>query len=207
MDYITVDVDVQDNASPWLAEQALLCPKRMNTALKSLGWWMQKKIKEGIKNGAPGGKAYSPLIPDSRRRLIDQFFGNSGRRGNDGRFLGELVKAVGYEKPGATERYEDQTLLVGWLSKSAVELGSKMELGAQIPITEKMRVPFLAAGIPISRKKRSIVIPARPTFDPLRAVLVPQIPGYLERKMQSYLAGNDRRGKKTSYRKYRVRTS
>jgi hypothetical protein len=49
-----------------------------------------------------------------------------------------------------------------------------------------MRHAFGAAGIPLSIGKDKVVIPARPTMNPLRTMLAPKIFPYIEQKFLEY---------------------
>jgi hypothetical protein len=50
-----------------------------------------------------------------------------------------------------------------------------------------MRRAYLAAGIGIKPGRKEVVIPARPTIGPMRDVLLPKAPKYVEDKIFGYL--------------------
>lgn len=187
-------VYIIDSATPFLQGLADTKPEWMRKALKSVGWMMQQEIKRGIRSGAPGGKKYVEGMSTARRREIDDQ--KDGPK-KSYRTLGKLVNAVGYQyKPTAQE------VTVGWLSSSAVRLGTWQEKGVKEPVNMGMRRLFLSAGVGLT--KSMIEIPARPTFDPMAEYLEPKITPYLEEKIASYVNGFSPPAS-TNRRKYRVR--
>lgn len=182
--------------TPELMRLAKEYPAFYQRALKSLGWMGQKEIKKGIASGAPGGKAYPNKIPPARRRVIDHIFGRERRGGYP--VLGKLRQAVGYDK-----RYiKEGTVIIGWLSKTAVEIGTKMEKGITYPVSKKMRGKFYHGGLFV--RKPQIVIPARPTFTPMKSVIEKEAVAYLTKKMHEYINNPSKRGNARSKRRYRV---
>jgi len=190
-------VTVEDEATPWLQWAMTEFPDFRRKALKSLGWYMQKEIKKGIKSRAPGGRAYAPFLPAKVRRKLDEAFDKKGKRSYAP--LGGLAKAVGYQYKSSGD------VVVGWLSESAVRLGTKQEKGAKVRITGKMRRAYLAAGIGIKPGRKEVVIPARPTIEPMSDVLVPKAAGYVEGKIWGYLTKGSPINVPKSRRKYVVR--
>jgi hypothetical protein len=163
-----LEIDVDDQMTPYLRGIATNNPTWMRKATKSLGWWMQSEIKKGIRSGAPAGAAYEKTVP-SLRRLLEK----------KKRFplLGKLVNAVGYQ-------YNNGNLLVGWLSRNAVFLGSIQEKGKRINVTDRMRRWFFAKGSGVG--DGIVDIPARPTFGPMFKFLEPKAVPYMEAKMIEY---------------------
>lgn len=186
-------VYIIDSATPFLRGMADTKPEWVRKALKSLGWFMQKEIKQGIRSGAPGGRKYAEGMSRARRAEIDD-----QKNGPQKRYpvLGKLVNAVGYQ-------YKSQSFSVevGWLSNSAVRIGSWQEKGVQEQVTPKMRRLFFSAGVGLMNS--IIKIPARPTFDPMFSYLEPKITPYLEEKIASYVNGFSPPAS-TNRRKYRV---
>lgn len=172
------EIQIIDNATPWLRNMAQNAPAWERKALKSAGWMMQKEIKAGMKSGAPGGRKYAETMPAAKRRKLENALGNKAKRNYP--IMGKLVKAIGYKYRN------DQTLHVGWLSASAANIGGKMEKGFQRNISDNMRRAFGAAKIPLSRGKNRIVIPARPTMGPMQTVLAPKVFPYIEQKFFEY---------------------
>ncbi|MCF4150221.1 hypothetical protein L2W58_00160 [Dethiosulfovibrio sp. F2B] len=207
---MSVTVSWKDMATPWVEDVIREFPEFRRRALKSVGWMMQKEIKKGIESGAPGGRRYAPLSgvargvkAKSKLRVMKKKKVRSGP-------LGKLRKAVGYQYK------DDGSLTVGWLSKSAVYLGSMQEKGRRLPVTEKMRrfwwsgarakkwPKVLKKGVRLRKETREIILPARPTIGPMREVLVPRIPGYFVKKIDGYMEDDMKRSTKKSKRKYRV---
>lgn len=110
-----------------------------------------------------------------------------------------MAKAVGYQYKSSGD------VVVGWLSESAVRLGTKQEKGAKVRITGKMRRAYLAAGVGIKPGRKEVVIPARPTIEPMSDVLVPKAAGYVEEKIWGYLTKGSPINVPKSRRKYVVR--
>jgi hypothetical protein len=67
-----------------------------------------------------------------------------------------------------------------------------------------VRRAFFAAGVGISKSKRTIDLPARPTIGPIFEAYESKIVPHIEEKIWGYLTGNKSRSKRTLVRKYRV---
>lgn len=194
-----VRISFEDGASPWLEWAAKEIPKFAASALKSTGWMMQKKIKEGIKSKAPGGVPYAPTVPARKRKLIDMAFGKEPRAQYP--VLGKLRKAIGYQ---FDKRHLEVT--VGWLSLSAVQLGKRHEEGFDIPVTNRMRFALIYGMWSGITKKRVFRVPARPTIGPMYDALQNKIYPYMEDQIWSYLQGNGTRSRpKNPKKKYVVK--
>ena len=205
---MAVSISWEDMATPWVEDVIKEMPDMRRKALKSLGWWMQKEIREGIKSGAPGGRRYAPLAGLSRRKVSGRSAMKKGSA--KGQILGKLGKAVGYQY-----KDEDGSVSVGWLSRSAVYWGSIHEKGKRIPVTDKMR-RFWWSGARGKGRKRAIKktgaflrrstteinIPARPTIDPMRQALAPRIPGYFVKKIDGYMDDEMKRPPKRKHKVY-----
>lgn len=189
---IDSDLMIIDGATPFLQYMAQTKPDWMRKGLKSFGWFAQQQIKKGIRSGAPGGQKYQKGMPVFQRKALGEHW---FPRMN---MLGKLVNAVGYEY-----KKDEQKTVVGWLSQSAVRVGTKQEEGLTHPITEGVRRRFFAAGIPLSGKSM-FVTPARHTFGPMQTVLAPQASTHIENKILEYMNGQTT-GSATRKRSYRVR--
>ena len=193
-----VRISFEDGASPWLEWAAKEIPKWAASALKSTGWMMQKKIKEGIKSKSPGGVPYAPTMKAKRRKALDKAFGREPRGSYP--VLGKLRKAIGYQFD--KKRLE---VTVGWLSLSAVQLGKRLEEGFQTPTTYGMRLAFAAAGFGMT-KKAAFTVPARPTIGPMYDALQGEIYPYMEGQIWDYMQGKNARSKpKNPKKKYVVK--
>lgn len=181
-----LEIDIDDRMTTYLRGMADRNPDNLRKATQSLGWWMQSEIKKGIRAGAPAGQPYEKTIPALRRSL---------ERKKRFPILGKLVNAVGYQYK------KDGSLLVGWLSRNAVFLGSIQEKGKRISVSKKMRRWFFAKGVGISGDV--VDIPARPTFDPMFKLLAPKAVPYLEDKMVGYWLNPPTQA--SARRKYRVK--
>lgn len=168
-------VDVVDNAGPWLQWVLDTHSEWQRKAIKSTSWFAQQEIKKGIRSGAPGGRKYAERISAAKRNRLD------GSRKGRKAVLGKLVNAVGYQVKG-------QEAKIGWLSASAVRLGTWLEKGVSQRTTARMRLLYFAAGIGMRSDTDSITVPARPTFDPMFAYLSPKLGPYFLGKIEEYLA-------------------
>lgn len=164
--------------------------------MKSLGWMMQKEIKKGILSSAPGGRAYAAFMPPNKRRKLERALKGKGKRTYTP--MGKLARAIGYQW-----RETEGGVVVGWLSHSAVRLGTMQEKGFRRKITKKLRRAYMAAGIGLRPGKQEIIVPARPTIGPMRDVLAPKAAPYVEEKIWEYL-GKGAPAFERSRRKYRV---
>lgn len=190
------EIAVFDDVTGYLQGLAKNFPVFWQRSLKSLGWMMQKEIKAGIQSGAPGGQSYDKKMPVAKRQLLDTIFRNQVQQRYP--LFGKLRTAVGYDKSKVNQGY----VTVGWLSRSAVYFGSKMEKGDFYFVSRKMRAAFRIGGLKI--KKDEIVIPKRETFGPMRRVLAPKVAPYLTDKMAAFINDPKLRGEASSRRRYRV---
>lgn len=197
---MALEVRFQDDLSPFLNRIIDEKPQWIGSALKSAGYWSQQQIKRGIKSGAPAGQQYTPLIPAWARRKIDEALGHDPRRNYN--VLGKLANAVGYDKTRASEGI----VTVGWLSQSAVVIGTKQEDGFFNTVTEHMRRAFAIAGFPIPEGQTTIQVAARPTYSPMRPVIQAGAPQQVEIKLINYLQGASDRSAASSNRVYKVYT-
>jgi len=175
-------MDVVDNVTPWLDWAIAHKPEWNRKATKSTLWYAQQEIKKGIRSGAPGGSTYLERMSAARRHDIKDTSkrGGSKKRRRAG-ILGNLLNAVGYQ-------YKSTMGAVGWLSNSAVRLGTWHENSVLQTITPKMRRLFFAAGIGLKASTTQISLPRRPTYSPMFPVLLKILPTYFENKFMSYLA-------------------
>lgn len=190
-------IEIDDWASPLMKEIILNNKRNIRSALKSAGWRAQQQTKAGIRSGAPGGKAYKPLIPTDVRRLFDTAFGNKIKRRYP--VMGQLVNAVGYDSKTVGEGY----VTVGFLSASAVNIAQKQASGFDTPVTESVQKALMAVGIKMNAGG-VIHVSARPTMAPMYDVLVPEINTWFRDKILSYLGGNKERSQRSTNRSYRV---
>lgn len=189
-----MDVKLVDLATPHFRHLSNEFPNYFNRALRSTGYWLRKEIQEGIRAGAPGGRQYARYSGVTTSRVLDAHrgrgFTKTGRRRAprrnlaDHKPMGKLYSATRYKF------YKDsQRVLIGWINRSAEEMGTKQEKGASIPVTQKMRRFFWASGVPLSKRKRYLYIPKRLTIDPVYRVNKPRIPDYMDKKIEEYLEG------------------
>ena len=184
-----VEIDVTDEIEPLLERMAGKNQKAIKSAAKSLGYFLQKEIKQAIRSGSPGGSSFEERVPyDIRKALGD---GSAARR-----WYGRMVNAIGYQ-------YDNGVLRIGWTSRTAAMYGRKQEFGFRTRVTEEIRRHFAKAGYPLNENTQYIKLPARPVFDPMESELNPQIAPYVQERLDQYAAENVQFAKK-SRRKYKV---
>lgn len=170
-----------DNITPWLDWAISHKPDWTRKATKSTAWYAQQEIKKGIRSGAPGGSTYADRMSAARRHEIE----DTSRRGGSklkrrAGVLGNLLNAVGYQ-------FKTAQVAIGWLSRSAVRIGSWHELGVSQQVTPKMRRLFFAAGVGLKASTTHINLPRRPTYEPMFNYLRDKMPAYFQNKFISYL--------------------
>lgn len=177
-----LQISAIDNVTPWLDWAIAHKPDWTRKAVKSTAWYAQQEIKKGIRSGAPGGSTYAERMSAAKRHDIEDSSkrGGSKRRRRAG-VLGNLLNAVGYQ-------FKTAQVAIGWLSRSAVRIGSWHELGIDQPITPKMRRLFFAAGVGLKASTTHIKLPSRPTYQPMFNHLRNLLPEYFRNKFISYLA-------------------
>lgn len=182
-----LEIDVTDEIQPLLERMAGGSQKALKSAAKSLGWYMQREIKQGVKSGAPGGAVFQERRPYEVRSAL----GNAGKY-----WYGRMIHAIGYQ-------YSNGVLRIGWTSNTAAIYGRKQEYGSVTKVTEAIRKKFAVAGYPLRRNKTEIILPERPVFEPMAGELYPQIAPYVQQKLNEYASGDVAFAKK-SRRKYKV---
>lgn len=189
---------LEDNASPYIAYLTNAFPNYADRALRHTAWWLRGVIKSEMKAGAPGGQRWAKTAGITRYRVITAFK-RSGRAGDysvlkrPGKRKGQQVRDSFYPEAGRLVNavgYQHKSMLnvaVGWLSKSAVRLGIKFQGGQKTPVTNKMRLLFMAAGVPLAAGKRMIEQPARPVFVPIYTARKQQIKQVLEDRIMYHV--------------------
>lgn len=194
-----IKIDVVDEATPWLTWALENKPDWVRKATKSTLWYAQQQIKTGIKSESPGGSRYAERMSADKRHDIEDTSRRGGKRKRRrAGILGNLLNAVGYT-------YKGDRGVIGWLSNSAVRLGTWHEKSVQETITPKMRRLFFAAGVPLKSSTTRIQLPKRPTYDPMSTELENAIPVHFRNKFIEYLASGGPPAGTRSRRKYIVR--
>lgn len=186
---------IVDTATPFLKKVAKRNPYYMDKAVKSAGWWMRKEIKAGIKSGAPGGEPYDKYSKVTKSGRLEAMRGRgkikSGKRYRAPRryWLKKQHKPMGKLYTATRYRFykDSHRALVGWINRSAERIGTIQEEGKKIRITPAMRRFYFAAGFALSKGKKYIEIPARPTIDPEYEENAKKIPEYIEDKIWGYM--------------------
>ena len=184
-----IEIDVVDEIQPTLEGLSRNNKKAMRSAVKSLGWFLQRELKKGVESGSPGGDTFQERIPHEIRRKLQ---GGSAAR----KWYGKMRNAIGYQ-------YEDGILRIGWVSKTAAMYGRKQEFGYKTPVTDEIRKKYAEAGVPLSQNTKYLYLPARNVFDPMAGELHPQIAPYVQEKLNEYATQTVEFSKKAR-RKYKV---
>ena len=184
-----IEIDVTDEIQPTLEGLAGNNKKAMRSAVKSLGWFLQKRIKKGVESGSPGGDAFQERIPHEIRRKLQ---GGSAAK----KWYGQMRNAIGYQ-------YEDGVLRIGWTSKTAAMYGRKQEFGYRTTVTDEIRRKYAEVGVPLSKNTKYLYLPARNVFDPMSEELQPEIAPYVQQKLNEYTDKTVAFAKKAR-RKYKV---
>lgn len=195
---MNLEVQFEDGLTPLMRRIIAEKPQWFGSSLKSAGYWSSQQLKAAIRSGAPGGKAYRHLMPAWMRRRLDAALGNEVRARY--KALERMIRAVGYDKTRANVG----VVVVGWLSASAVRIGTKQEKGFFTQVSEHMRKAFEIAEIPLAPGKNVISVPARETYGPMRPIIRKGAPAVVEKRIAGYLSGVTTRSAATTNRVYRV---
>ena len=168
-----IRIDISDEIGPLLERMSGNFKKNLQSAGKSLGWFLQDEIKQGVRTGAPGGFVYTERRPYKVRKALG---GGSAARA----WYGKMVQAIGYQ-------YRNGVVEIGWVSKTAAAYGRKQEMGYRTEVTEAIRQKFREAGYPLMNKTKYLILPDRPVFEPMAGVLQPKMVPYLRYKLEGYI--------------------
>lgn len=181
---MSVQINIIDTATPHFRRLQQDAPNEFRRAMKSAGWWLRERVKEGIQAQAPAGQPWESMSAVTTHQRLR----HKGQRKKKYSPLGRLKQANAYKWYGDSMRVK-----VGWISRSAESLGLKHERGHETRVTPRMRRFYWAAGVPLSRETRTLKIPKRTTFDPIYRRYGPEVPRYLDSKVRGFLADSERR--------------
>ena len=189
MDNTFIEIDVTDEIEPLLQRLAGNSKKSLKSAAKSLGYFMQGEIKQGVRSGAPGGEQFAERFPYKKRAKLQ---GGSAAK----LWYGKMANAIGYQ-------YDEGVLRIGWTSNTAAMYGKKQEEGYRTRITKAIRQKWHEADIKLSKNTAYLILPERPVFEPMSGKLQPQIAPYVQNKLNDYVE-KDVVFSKKARRKYKV---
>ncbi|WP_276691260.1 hypothetical protein [Acidaminococcus massiliensis] len=192
-----VEIDLKDQISPAIQKALKTNEKWLRWASKSVGWYAQKRIKEEVATGSPGGESYEERLPRGARKALSTTAPKM--------WYGKLRNAIGYE-------YDNGVVRIGWTSRTSSIEGKKQEEGFIRNVTPTLRAWWAKAAqdskgklINLSSGKDEIEVPARPVFEPVQKKLEAEIGPYVEQKVEKYIKENEDYGKKNVVkRKYKV---
>lgn len=191
-----IDIEIYDELSPFTQYIISTHPDWLRKAGKSLGYDIIKKIKKGVRSGAPGGKSFPKRLPLKDRKALG--YGKAWYGKLVGSKRGE-PSAIGYE-------YRDGILKVGWTSQAARKIGDLLEEGGEKQVTRYLRLLFAHAGKPLKWSTTHTNIPGRPIYDPMMDAIRPQMADFIEKKFEGYLLNGTNFAKSNGRkRQYKVR--
>lgn len=166
-------VDIQNGISQYLQALIRSSPDFVRGCSKSMGYFVQKEIKDELRKGGGFKNSWPKRIPWQVR--------NDLRSGAPHRWYGRLINAVGYQ-------YSNNGIVkVGWTSAASAKYGRIQEEGASYPVTAFMRRRWGKAGHPLRGDTTRLEVPARPFYEPIMNKLAPKLPAYVESKAQDFL--------------------
>lgn len=202
---------ITESAAPELYMLSQKFPNAVSRALKSLGWYVQKSMKEMVRQGGPAHDRWLELSDMRRYRRMDRLkAGEFPRKAQNSKsksdmtkkwtgspqdtVFGKVAQTLAYRKPK-----DQQMVEIGALSPSAAKFlaavqegkrGSKggFQFSGRQTVTPAMRRAFWAAGMPISKETTVIGQEERPLVPPVFKEIHPEIERYLVRKITETLA-------------------
>lgn len=167
-------ISLEDNISPFVKRWLKNNPRFISSVLKSTGYMVQNKLKVGIRGNFSGQKWQKRWPLEERRKL-------SARA--PAVWYGRLRSALGYAyNPGSS------SVDIGWTSRTAAIEGNVQEEGTTKLVTPGLRRLFNKRGIHLRKTTTKLITPARPFIEPTYEDIKPQIPKYINEKVQSYIS-------------------
>ena len=174
-------IRINDEAQPYLAHLARTFPNEFNRALRHVGWWLHRELKEACYKGGSPGQHWPELSLVQKGRWFEYASGRRNIRSLTPWAFGRLVYAIGYK-----HEPEKQRVRIGWLSKSAARRAAELQQGFETKITPKMRRFWWALDAPLS-KKTTLRTPARPLIEPMFKAKEHEIKERIEKRILGYL--------------------
>lgn len=191
MPFENFEISIADEITPFVQRAIAHNKAYERHVLKALGYEVQKRTKKEISTGNPFGLGeYQERLPQDVRDKLAKT-GSAAKR-----WYGKMKNAIGYA-------YKDGRVDVGWTSSTAAQYGRMQEYGYKIETNEHIRAYWHKHGVPLSAKKKYLIIPKRPVFDPAFDALSPQFGEFVEKRVRDYLDENIQLAKK-SRRVYKV---
>ncbi len=214
-----IEISVADELTPAFKRMLAHNKSYLRHVSKSLGWYIQKQIKENVRKGALLG---------SEEGWQEKWFTNGNipprkelQHGKASTYLyGQMLRAIGYQYLP-----DSVSTVIGWTSKSSAAYGRRNEEGYAETVSRSIRKRFIEAynaeiakygdeavnGMrdydkyiyPLTKSKKKLETPARPIFQPMFRRLNPKFAPYIERKVNEYMTENVEFGKKNK-RVYKV---
>lgn len=181
---------IDDGATPYLNSLAVRFPDFTDRAMRHMAWWLRGVVKTEMRSSSPAGNRWPKTAQITKFRILERFkktyragskTSGAVNFGNAKAEAGRLTNAVGYSHPSMLN------VQVGWLSRSAVRLGVIFQGGQQTKITNKMRMLFMAAGVPLAAGKRMLTQPPRPVFEPIFKARRKEIGDIIETRVAKHL--------------------
>lgn len=183
-------ITLEDNITPQIKRWLQDNPRFIRSVLKSTGYMVQKQLKKDIRGDFPGQnwKERWPLA--ERQKLV---------KTAPEEWYGKLRNALGYAYNAS-----NNSVSVGWTSRTAAYEGNRQEFGYTKLVTPGMRRDFHRKGIHLRPTTETLTTPARPFVEESYMSIAPAIPGYVRQRVQEYMENGGFDKKKGKGRKYTV---
>ena len=183
-------ITLEDNITPQIKRWLQDNPRIIRSVLKSTGYMVQKQLKKDIRGDFPGQnwKERWPLA--ERQKLV---------KTAPEEWYGKLRNALGYAYNAS-----NNSVSVGWTSRTAAYEGNRQEFGYTKLVTPGMRRDFHRKGIHLRPTTETLTTPARPFVEESYMLIAPAIPGYVRQRVQEYMENGGFDKKKGKGRKYTV---
>lgn len=186
-----IHIEVTDELSPAIEYAIAHNAKYKRHVLKAIGYEMRKRIKEGVKSGAPNGCQFKEKFPYEYRKALQGGYATMPHN-----WYGKMKNALRYE-------YADGGVNLGWGSRTSATYGRKQEEGFKITVTPRVMQKFREAKVPLGEHTKFLHVPPRPFWEPMIQELKPEIVPFIEKRIQEYINGTVEIGKRRR-RRYRV---
>lgn len=172
-----IALEVKDEITPMISLWLSTNPKFIRSLTKSVGWYVQKNIKQLVNDPSFNSRWPARMPYEKRRKLAARF-----RKRTSKQWMGRLKKAIGYGYDSASS-----STMIGWTSSASAYDGDRFEKGVKYRITPTLRRYFALKGMVLSKDKPYIDVPARPLFEPAMKVIQPKLKPYIEEKVSGYI--------------------
>lgn len=168
-----ITVSIKDAITPLVQRYLENNPRMIRSLSKSIGWFVQKNVKELSQSSAVTSKWRKRVPLDIRRKLDAKAPKN---------WLGQLRRAIAYSYNNQRSAVE-----IGWSSATSAMEGRVQEFGATRIVTSRLREFFSSRGVRLGERKKTIRVPARPLFEPSMEIIQPKIGDFVGYRVGKYM--------------------